>query len=92
MLGVVAAHFLQGSLNRQRDALGLTREQYSVTFQSRFGRAKWLEPYTEPTVVALAKKGVKSVQVFCPGFVADCLETLEEIEDQQEEEDEEKKE
>lgn len=61
------------------DALGLTREQYSVTFQSRFGRAKWLEPYTEPTVVALAKKGVKSVQVFCPGFVADCLETLEEI-------------
>jgi ferrochelatase len=50
-----------------------------VTFQSRFGKAKWLEPYTEPTLRELASQGVKSVDVMCPGFVADCLETLEEI-------------
>jgi protoporphyrin/coproporphyrin ferrochelatase len=59
--------------------LQLAPGSYTVTFQSRFGRAKWLEPYTEPTLVAMAKKGVKSVDVACPGFVADCLETLEEI-------------
>jgi protoporphyrin/coproporphyrin ferrochelatase len=59
--------------------LGLAREQMVVTFQSRFGKAKWLEPYTEPTLRALAAQGVKSVDVMCPGFVADCLETLEEI-------------
>ena len=51
----------------------------SVTFQSRFGKAKWLEPYTEPTLVALAQAGVKRVDVVCPGFTSDCLETLEEI-------------
>lgn len=60
-------------------ALGLSPEQYKVTFQSRFGKAKWLEPYTEPTLVELARKGVQKVDVICPGFVADCLETLEEI-------------
>lgn len=59
--------------------LGLGREQYTVTFQSRFGRAKWLEPYTEPTLRALAKKGLARLDVVCPGFTADCLETLEEI-------------
>ena len=59
--------------------LSLKPEDYVVTFQSRFGRARWLEPYTEPTLVALAKSGVKRVDVACPGFVADCLETLEEI-------------
>jgi len=59
--------------------LGLAREQMVVTFQSRFGKAKWLEPYTEPTLRSLAAQGVKSVDVMCPGFVADCLETLEEI-------------
>jgi ferrochelatase len=59
--------------------LGLEAGQYSVTFQSRFGKAKWLEPYTEPTLQALARKGVKRVDVACPGFTADCLETLEEI-------------
>jgi ferrochelatase len=59
--------------------LGLSGEQMTVTFQSRFGKAKWLEPYTEPTLRALAAQGVKSVDVMCPGFVADCLETLEEI-------------
>ncbi len=59
--------------------LGLTQEQYRVTFQSRFGRAKWLEPATEPTLIALAKAGIGSVDVVCPGFTSDCLETLEEI-------------
>ncbi|MDQ3060211.1 MAG: ferrochelatase [Pseudomonadota bacterium] len=59
--------------------LGLSKERYKVTFQSRFGKAKWLEPYTEPTLIALAKSGVKSVDVACPGFTGDCLETLEEI-------------
>ncbi|HEX3142252.1 MAG TPA: ferrochelatase, partial [Rhizobacter sp.] len=50
-----------------------------VTFQSRLGRAEWLKPYTEPTLVKLAQQGVKRVDVICPGFVADNLETLEEI-------------
>lgn len=50
-----------------------------VTFQSRFGRGAWLEPATEATLVELARAGAKHVQVFCPGFTADCLETLEEI-------------
>ena len=61
------------------EALGLPREKVRITFQSRFGKAKWLEPYTEPTLVELAQKGIKSVDVVCPGFTADCLETLEEI-------------
>jgi protoporphyrin/coproporphyrin ferrochelatase len=60
-------------------ALGLQPEQWQVTFQSRFGKAKWLEPYTEPTLIALAQQGLKRVDVMCPGFTADCLETLEEI-------------
>ena len=59
--------------------LGLTDDQYLVTFQSRFGPAKWLEPYTEPTVERLAKEGITDIDVVCPGFLADCLETLEEI-------------
>jgi ferrochelatase len=50
-----------------------------VTFQSRFGAAKWLQPYTEPTLVAMARSGVRRVDVVCPGFVSDCLETLEEL-------------
>ena len=61
------------------DRLGLGPEQYKLTFQSRFGKAKWLEPYTEPTLVAMAAAGVKRVDVVCPGFTGDCLETLEEI-------------
>ncbi len=60
-------------------ALGLERDRYKVTFQSRFGKAKWLEPYTEPTLVALAQAGTQRVDVVCPGFTGDCLETLEEI-------------
>ena len=61
------------------EALGLAKDQYTITFQSRFGKAKWLEPYTEPTLIALAGQGVKKVDVMCPGFTGDCLETLEEI-------------
>ena len=60
-------------------ALGLSESQYQITFQSRFGRAKWLQPYTAPTLEQLGKQGVKRVDVICPGFVSDCLETLEEI-------------
>lgn len=59
---------------------GLREDQYTVTFQSRLGRAKWLEPATEETLKALAGKGVKNVLVLCPAFITDCLETLEEIE------------
>jgi ferrochelatase len=59
--------------------LRLAPADYLVTFQSRFGAAEWLQPYTEPTLVALARQGAKRVDVFCPGFVSDCLETLEEI-------------
>jgi protoporphyrin/coproporphyrin ferrochelatase len=59
--------------------LGLKPEQYQVTFQSRFGRTEWLKPYTIDTMAALGKRKAGRVDVFCPGFVADCLETLEEI-------------
>ena len=59
--------------------LGLEKSQYVLTFQSRFGKAEWLQPYTAETLARLPGEGVKRVDVFCPGFVADCLETLEEI-------------
>ncbi|MGE5115697.1 MAG: ferrochelatase [Betaproteobacteria bacterium] len=61
------------------ERLQLPPERMLVTFQSRFGRARWLEPYTEPTLRRLAAEGVRRVDVMCPGFAADCLETLEEI-------------
>jgi len=61
------------------EALELQPSEYVVSFQSRFGRARWLEPYTADTLRALAHQGVGRVDVICPGFVADCLETLEEI-------------
>ena len=61
------------------EALALTSDEYVVTFQSRFGRAEWLGPYTAPTLQTLARGGAASVDVICPGFPADCLETLEEI-------------
>lgn len=59
---------------------GLKADEYSVAFQSRLGRAKWLEPSTEASLRKLAKNGVKNLLVICPAFVTDCLETLEEIE------------
>jgi ferrochelatase len=59
--------------------LRLREDDYVVTFQSRFGKAEWLQPYTQPTIEQLAREGLKSVDVLCPGFTSDCLETLEEI-------------
>ena len=61
------------------ERLGLAEGQWSVSFQSRLGRTPWLQPYTEPHVQQLAKKGLRKLDVICPGFSADCLETLEEI-------------
>ncbi len=61
------------------EALNLRADEYQVCFQSRFGRARWLQPYTATTLAALGKDGVERVDVICPGFPADCLETLEEI-------------
>jgi len=66
-----------GQLLRTR--LGLDASRFILTFQSRFGSAEWLKPYTDATVQELARRGVKSLAVVTPGFAADCLETLEEI-------------
>ena len=61
------------------ELLGLAEDDYTTCFQSRFGREEWLQPYTDETLKAMPGHGVKSVQVICPGFSADCLETIEEI-------------
>jgi ferrochelatase len=61
------------------DALGVERDILLLTYQSRFGRERWLHPYTQATLEALAGEGVRTVDVACPGFAVDCLETLEEI-------------
>ena len=61
------------------EKLKLNEEEWSVTFQSRFGPKEWLQPYTDTTLISLANNGIKSVNIICPGFSADCLETLEEI-------------
>ena len=61
------------------ERLGLHQDDWQLTFQSRFGKAKWLQPYTEPTLIEMGKAGVGRVDVICPGFTGDCLETLEEI-------------
>jgi ferrochelatase len=61
------------------EKLALSGSEFTVTFQSRFGAAKWLQPYTQPTLVEMARSGAGRVDVICPGFVSDCLETLEEI-------------
>ena len=59
--------------------LNLNEDEYIVTFQSRFGTQVWLQPYTDEILTGLAKDGIDSVDIFCPGFLCDCLETLEEI-------------
>ena len=59
--------------------MGWKREQWTQTYQSRFGRKPWLKPYTDDVLTALAKKGIKRVYVPLPGFTADCLETIDEI-------------
>ena len=61
------------------EVLGLSKDQYVVCFQSIFGREEWIKPTTAPTVEALAKGGLKSLDIIAPGFSADCLETLEEL-------------
>ena len=61
------------------ERLGLADGDWQLSFQSRFGKAKWVEPYTDATLRAWARDGVRRVDVVCPGFAADCLETLEEI-------------
>ncbi len=60
-------------------ALGLTENEYQISFQSRLGKAKWLTPYTDKVLAELPPRGIKEIQVVCPGFAVDCLETLEEI-------------
>ena len=86
--GIPRAYFDQGdpyychcakTTRLLRAALGLSEERLRMTFQSRFGRAEWLQPYTAETVKALAGQGVQRLAVLTPGFAADCLETLEEI-------------
>ena len=64
------------------EKLGLPREQMSMSYQSIFGREEWLKPYTEQTISELAQKGIKRLDVMCPAFSVDCLETLEEIAEQ----------
>lgn len=59
--------------------LALLKTSWQVTFQSRFGREEWLQPYTDQTLMALGKQGLQRVDIVCPGFAADCLETLEEV-------------
>ena len=61
------------------EALGLSEDQYAISFQSRFGKQEWVKPYTDALIEAWGKQGVKSIQVMSPAFSADCLETLEEL-------------
>lgn len=61
------------------EALGLRDDAWTLTYQSRFGKERWLEPATDTTLQALAARGVRRVDVVCPGFAVDCLETLEEV-------------
>lgn len=71
--------FCQKTARLLAAALGLDATQWSIGFQSRVGRARWLSPYTDVAIAALAKRGVRRLDVICPGFAADCLETLEEV-------------
>lgn len=71
--------YCQATARRVAEALVLPPERWQVSFQSLFGKEEWLKPYTDKTVEALAKGGVRRLDVICPGFSADCLETIEEI-------------
>ena len=73
------AEHCEASTRAIAEALGIARDEILLTFQSRFGREQWLQPYTQATLEALARGGVRTVDVACPGFAVDCLETLEEI-------------
>jgi ferrochelatase len=70
---------VEATVERLAAALGLAPADYMLTFQSRFGPEPWLQPYTDETLEALAEAGARHVAVACPGFTADCLETLDEI-------------
>jgi ferrochelatase len=72
----------QATAREVAQRLGLPRERWAVTFQSRVGREPWLKPYTDETLMRWPGEGIKSVQVVCPGFAVDCLETIEEIGDE----------
>lgn len=72
--------FCQITTNLLKKELGLADEFFVMTFQSRFGKAKWLQPYTDETLESLAKGGHKHIAIISPAFSADCLETLEELE------------
>ena len=74
--------FIRDYARELASALGMAPEKVMMTFQSRFGREPWLMPYTDETLKMLGEKGVGHIQVMCPGFAADCLETLEEIAEQ----------
>ena len=77
--GALYAGQCYGTSKLLADKLQLQSGEWVTTFQSRFGFAEWLQPYTAPTLVALAQQNAGRVDVVCPGFVSDCLETLEEI-------------
>ena len=77
--GALYAGQCYGTSKLLADKLRLGSNEWVTTFQSRFGFAEWLQPYTAPTLMALAQQKVDRVDVVCPGFVSDCLETLEEI-------------
>jgi len=76
----------QASARQIVERLGLPDGSWKITFQSRLGRAEWLKPYTDKTLQTMAKNGTRHVQVICPGFSIDCLETLEEIKEENREE------
>ena len=62
--------------------MGLNEAEYMVTFQSRFGKEEWLKPYTDETLEELPKQGIKHIAILSPAFSADCLETIEELEEE----------
>ena len=72
-------YFCQKTTELVIEKLGLTPDEYIKTFQSRFGNAKWLKPYTDETLASLGEQGVDDVAIISPAFSADCLETLEEL-------------
>ena len=69
----------EDTMRSLRQRLGMTQDNLMLCYQSRFGPEEWLQPYTDKTIAKLASEGVKSLVIFNPGFVCDCLETLEEI-------------
>lgn len=72
-------HQCCGTAELLAEALSLPRDKWEICFQSRFGKAEWLQPYTDKTLIEWGQNGVSSVDVICPAFSSDCLETLEEI-------------